>query len=159
MATNTLADLYVEQLKDLYSAEQQILKALPKMVKAANHDELRTAFQTHLAQTREHVARLDHIFEALAKSPMGVTCQGMQGIIEEGGELMKADDADPAVLDAGLISSAQHVEHYEMVGYGSVRTWAQQLGYEEQAGLLRQTLDEEKEIDAILTRLAEQFVV
>jgi ferritin-like metal-binding protein YciE len=157
MAANTLADLYVEQLKDLYSAERQILKALPKMVKAASHDELRNAFQTHLRQTEEHVARLERIFEALEKSPKGKTCHGMQGIIEEGGELMK-EDADPAVLDAGLISAAQHVEHYEMAGYGCVRTWAEQLGYDEHADVLRKTLEEEKETDALLTQLAEQSV-
>lgn len=157
MAANTLADLYVEQLKDLYSAEHQILKALPKMVKAANHDELRSAFQTHLAQTEEHVARLDRIFEAIAKSPRGKTCHGMHGIIEEGAELMK-ESVDPAVLDAGLISAAQHVEHYEMAGYGSVRTWAELLGYDEQADLLQKTLEEEKETDALLTQLAEQSV-
>jgi ferritin-like metal-binding protein YciE len=155
MAANTLVDLYVEELKDLYSAEQQILKALPKMVKAANHEELRNAFQTHLAQTEEHVARLDQIFEALARSPRGKTCHGMHGIIEDGGELMK-EVAEPALLDAGLISAAQHVEHYEMAGYGSVRTWAEQLGYQEQTNLLLRTLEEEKETDALLTRLAEQ---
>lgn len=157
MATNTLSDLYVEKLKDLYSAEQQILKALPKMVKAATHGDLQKAFKAHLGQTEQHVARLDHIFEALAKSPHGKTCNGMKGIIEEGAELMK-EELDPNLLDAGLIAGAQGVEHYEMAGYGSARTWAEQLGYTQQATLLEQTLREEEDTDELLTQLAEQSV-
>ena len=157
MATNTLTELYVEKLKDLYSAEQQILKALPKMVKAATHAELQNAFETHRRQTETHVQRLDQIFEELGKSPHGKACAGVKGIIEEGAELMK-EDPEPNVLDAGLISGAQGVEHYEMAGYGSVRTWADQLGYAEQAELLQQTLDEERQTDKLLTELAEQSV-
>ncbi len=157
MATNTLTDLYLEKLKDLYSAEQQILKALPKMVKAATHTDLQNAFETHRRQTETHVQRLDQIFEELGKSAQGKTCHGMKGIIEEGAELIK-EEPDPVVLDAGLIAGAQGVEHYEMAGYGSARTWAEQLGYSEQAELLQQTLDEERQTDKLLTELAEQTV-
>jgi ferritin-like metal-binding protein YciE len=157
MATNTLNDLYLEKLKDLYSAEQQILKALPKMVKAATHGVLQNAFETHRRQTEAHVQRLDQIFEELGRSPQGKTCHGMKGIIEEGAELIK-EEPDAVVLDAGLIAGAQGVEHYEMAGYGSARTWAEQLGYAEQAELLQQTLDEERQTDKLLTALAEQTV-
>jgi ferritin-like metal-binding protein YciE len=157
MATNTLADLYVEKLKDLYNAEQQILKALPKMVKAASHSELQDAFETHRRQTEGHVQRLEQIFEELGKSATGKMCHGMKGIIEEGAELIK-EEAEPGVLDAGLISAAQAVEHYEMAGYGSARTWADELGYEEQVRLLQQTLDEERQTDELLTQLAESSV-
>jgi ferritin-like metal-binding protein YciE len=157
MAPNTLADLYVEELKDLYSAEQQILKALPKMIKAAQHDELKHAFETHRLQTETHVERLEQVLEALGASPKGKRCRGMEGVIEEGDELIK-EDPEPSVLDAGLISKAQHVEHYEMAGYGSVCTWATLLGHDEQASLLRQTLEEEKETDALLSDLAMQSI-
>jgi ferritin-like metal-binding protein YciE len=157
MPAKTLTDVYVDKLKDLYSAEQQILKALPKLVKAATHEDLQNAFETHRRQTKIHVERLDQIFEALGKAPRGKTCQGMQGIIEEGAELIK-EKSEPVLLDAGLIAGAQSVEHYEMAGYGSARTWAQQLGYDEHAALLQQTLDEEKQTDELLTRLAEQSV-
>lgn len=157
MATTDLSELYIDKLKDLYSAEQQILRALPKMAKAAGHPELRQAFETHLHQTQGHVGRLEQIFEQLGKSAHGKTCHGMKGIIEEGVELMK-ENLEPGPLDAGLIAGAQSVEHYEMAGYGSVRTWAQQLGYTEHADLLRRTLEEERETDRLLTRLAEQSV-
>ena len=157
MATNTLADLYTDELKDLYSAEQQILKALPKMIKAARHDELKHAFETHRLQTEKHVERLVQVLEELGESPKGKKCRGMEGVLEEGDELIK-EDPEPSVLDAGLISKAQHVEHYEMAGYGSVCTWATLLGHDEQASLLRQTLEEEKATDALLSDLAMQSI-
>ncbi|MGE5261974.1 MAG: ferritin-like domain-containing protein, partial [Acidobacteriota bacterium] len=121
MALQTLQDLYVSELKDLYNAEQQILKALPKMAKVASSRELKDAFNQHLQQTEHQVERLDRIFKNLGKTPRGKKCVGMQGLIEEGNELLK-EKADPSVKDAGLISAAQRVEHYEMAGYGTVRT-------------------------------------
>ena len=153
MELDTLKDLYVEELKDLYSAEKQIVKALPKMIKAAKHPELKAAFKTHLRQTGEHTKRLEMICKELGVSPRGKKCVGMEGLLEEGSELIK-EKPDEDVLDAGLISAAQHVEHYEMAGYGTVRTYARQLGYEEQAQILQQTLDEEGETDHLLTDLA-----
>jgi ferritin-like metal-binding protein YciE len=157
MAPNTLADLYVEELKDLYSAEQQILKALPKIIKAARHTDLKQALETHRQQTEGHVERLERVFQELGMSAKAKKCAGMEGILEEGEDLIK-EEPDPSVLDAGLISKAQHVEHYEMAGYGSVCNWANLLGHAEQARLLRQTLDEEKAADALLTRLATQSI-
>ena len=157
MAPQTLNELYVEELKDLYSAENQILKALPKMIKAATHPELVEAFATHLEQTQTHVDRLRQIFAELGEKPTGKKCKGMEGVIADGAELID-EDPEPMVLDPGLISAAQHVEHYEMAGYGSVRAWAEQLGFAKQAELLQQTLQEEKETDELLTQLAEQVV-
>ena len=157
MELDTLKDLYVEELKDLYSAEKQLVKALPKMIKATKHPELRAAFKTHLQQTGEHARRLEQICEELGVSPRGKKCVGMEGLIEEGSELIK-EKPDDDVLDAGLISAAQHVEHYEMAGYGTVRTYARQLGYESQAELLQRTLDEEGETDHKLTELAETVI-
>jgi ferritin-like metal-binding protein YciE len=154
MALDSLSDLYVDELKDLYSAENQIIKALPKMVKAATNPELKQAFADHLEETKGHVARLVQICEDLGVSPKGKKCSGMEGILEEGSDLMSEEDADSGVLDAGLAAAAQHVEHYEMAGYGSVRTWAEQLGYDEHVELLQQTLDEEKAADDLLTQLA-----
>lgn len=153
MQLDTLKDLYVEELKDLYSAETQIVKALPKLIKAAKDPELKAAFKTHLKQTGEHAKRLEMICKELGVSPRGKKCVGMEGLLEEGSELIK-EKPDKDVLDAGLISAAQHVEHYEMAGYGTVRTYARQLGYEEQAQILQQTLDEEGETDHLLTNLA-----
>jgi ferritin-like metal-binding protein YciE len=153
MELDTLKDLYVEELKDLYSAEKQIVKALPKMIKAAKDPELKAAFKTHLRQTGEHAKRLELICKELGVSPRGKKCVGMEGLLEEGSELIK-EKPDEDVLDAGLISAAQHVEHYEMAGYGTVRTYARQLGFEEQAQVLQQTLDEEGETDHLLTDLA-----
>jgi ferritin-like metal-binding protein YciE len=153
MSLDSLNDLYVEELKDLYSAENQIIKALPKMIKAATNPELQQAFADHLEQTRGHVARLVQICEELGVSPKGKKCSGMEGIIEDGSDMM-GEDADPSVLDAGLAAAAQHVEHYEIAGYGSVRTWAEQLGYDEHVTLLQQTLDEEKTADELLSKLA-----
>ena len=157
MELDTLKDLYVEELKDLYSAEKQIVKALPKMIKATKHPELQAAFKTHLRQTGEHARRLEQICAELGVSPRGKKCVGMEGLLEEGSELIK-EKPDQDVLDAGLISAAQHVEHYEMAGYGTVRTYARQLGLEGQAQLLQQTLDEEGETDHLLTDLAENRI-
>lgn len=153
MKMNTLQDLYVDGLKDLYSAENQILKALPSMIKAANSTELKSGFENHLAQTQEHVARLDQIFEKLSVSPRGKHCKGMEGVLAEGKELLQ-DDMDPKVMDAGLIGAAQHVEHYEMAGYGTCRTYAELLGDKAAARLLQKTLDEETQTNDKLTKLA-----
>jgi ferritin-like metal-binding protein YciE len=154
MEMQTLQDLYLEELKDLYSAEKQLTKALPKMAKAAKNPELRRAFENHLRQTENQITRLDQIFEELGESPRGKKCVGMEGLIEEGDELIKEKPEDE-VLNAGLISKAQHVEHYEIAGYGTVRTYARILGFERQAELLQETLDEEGEADKLLTELAE----
>jgi ferritin-like metal-binding protein YciE len=154
---DSLQTLYVEQLRDVYNAEQQILKALPKMAKAASHRELQRAFIQHEKVTQRQVQRLDRIFKELGERSSGKKCKGMQGLIEEGQELIK-EKPEPEVLDAGLISAAQRVEHYEIAAYGTLRTWAQQLGYERQAQLLQQTLDEEGETDKRLTALAESSI-
>ena len=154
MELNTLRDLYIDELKDLWSAEKQLVKALPKMAKAANDPELSKAFLNHLRQTERQVQRLEQIFEELGESPRGKKCVGMEGLIEEGQELIK-EKPDDDVLDAGLISKAQHVEHYEIAGYGTVRAYAQILGEERQAQLLQETLDEEGEANKLLTKLAE----
>lgn len=153
----TLHDLYVSEMKDLYSAENQILKALPKMAQAASSPMLQQAFQEHLEQTRMQVQRLDQIFERLGQKPTGKKCKGMEGLIEEGKEMMD-ENMEPDVLDAALIVAAQKVEHYEMAGYGSARTYAHMLGEHEAAQLLQQTLDEEGETDKKLTQLAESVV-
>ena len=157
MPMESLQELYVEEIKDLYSAEHQILKALPRMIKAASSPQLKRAFSRHERQTREHARRLERIARELGEKPTGKKCHGMEGLIEEGKDLIKEKPA-PNVLDAGLISAAQHVEHYEMAGYGTVRTWARLLGYERQAQLLQTTLDEEEQTDGDLTVLAEAFV-
>jgi ferritin-like metal-binding protein YciE len=158
MELETLRDLYVDELKDLWSAEKQILRALPKMVKAAEHRILKQAFTKHERQTRQHVTRLERILKQLDASPRGKKCVGMEGLLEEGAELIQ-EKPDSDVLDAGLISAAQHVEHYEMAGYGTVRTWARLLGRDDHAALLQQTLDEERETDQLLTSLAESINV
>jgi ferritin-like metal-binding protein YciE len=153
----TLRDLYIDELKDLWSAEKQLVQALPRMAKAANDPRLAKAFTTHLKQTERQVARLERIFKDLGESPRGKKCVGMEGLIEEGKELIK-EKPDAQVLDAGLIAKAQHIEHYEMAGYGTVRTYAQVLGEERQAQLLQETLDEEGETDKLLTQLAENSI-
>lgn len=153
MNLDTLRDLYIDELKDLYSAEKQLVRALAKMAKNATHPELKEAFTNHLAETETHVTRLEEIFESLDSSPRGKKCVGMEGLIEEANELLE-EDVDEDVLDAGLISKAQHVEHYEIAGYGTVRAWAQMLGEDRQGELLQQTLDEEKNADMLLTQLA-----
>ena len=155
--THHFTKLDVEELKDLYSAENQILKALPDMVKAANSPALKAGFAEHLQQTKEHVVRLEQIFEKLGKGPRGKHCKGMEGVLAEGKELLQ-EDAEPDVLDAGLISAAQHVEHYEIAGYGTCRTYAQLLGDEAATRLLQQTLDEEEQTDRKLTQLAENGI-
>jgi ferritin-like metal-binding protein YciE len=157
MELETLEELYVEELKDLWSAENQILKAMPRMIKAANHRELKRAFTMHERQTRGQVKRLERIFRQLDESPRGKKCVGMEGLLKEGAELI-SERPDPDVLDAGLLSAAQHVEHYEMAGYGTVRTWARLLGRDDQAELLQQTLDEEGATDHLLTELAERLI-
>jgi ferritin-like metal-binding protein YciE len=153
MEANRLKHLYVEELKDLYSAESQMVKALPKMAKAATSDELRAGFEEHLEQTKGHVVRLEGIFKALGESPKGKKCKGMEGLIKEGAEMIDEDPA-PEELDAGLISAAQRVEHYEIAGYGCVATYAKLLGEHPAESLLRQTLEEEKETDKKLTELS-----
>ena len=153
MKMKTLKDLYIEELRDLYSAENQILKALPKMAKAATAPTLKAAFEKHLTETQGQVKRLETIFKALGEKPTGKTCKAMEGLVEEGSELISEKPA-PAVLDAGLIAAAQRVEHYEMAGYGTVRTYAESLGESEAAGLLQETLDEEGMTNKALTKLA-----
>ena len=157
MEMESLRDLYIDELKDLYSAEKQLVRALPKMMKNATNAQLKEAFRNHLAETEGHVARLEQIFESLESSPRGKKCVGMEGLIEEASELLE-EDAEDDVLDAGLISKAQHVEHYEMAGYGTVRTWAQILGEDQHVSLLEQTLQEEKNADRLLTQIAESSV-
>jgi ferritin-like metal-binding protein YciE len=157
MRLDTLQKLYISELRDLYSAETQLVKALPKMVKGASSPELKDAFEQHLEQTKGHVERLEQLFEQLGESPRGKTCQAMKGLIEEGSEILKEDGED-SVLDAGIIVAAQKVEHYEIAGYGSVRTFANLLGKDEEAKLLQSTLDEEAETNQILNQLAESIV-
>jgi ferritin-like metal-binding protein YciE len=157
MKLKSLHDLYVDELKDLYNAEHQILKALPKMIKAATSTDLADAFQDHLQVTEGQVVRLEKIFKMLEVSPKGKKCKAMEGLLEEGKELM-SEDAEPTVMDAGLIAAAQRVEHYEMAGYGCVRTFARLLGYDKAADLLQETLDEEADADKKLTDLAESVI-
>jgi ferritin-like metal-binding protein YciE len=157
MKLDSLQKLYIEELRDLYDAENQLVKALPKMAKGASHQELKQAFKDHLDQTKEHVERLEEIFKRLDEKPTGKTCKGMKGLIEEGAEMLE-EDGDEAVLDAALIGAAQRVEHYEIAAYGTVRTFANMLGEQEAVELLQQTLDEEGETDKLLTELAESVV-
>jgi len=154
MAMESMQDLYLHELKDLYSAEKQILQALPKMAAKAKHNELRRTFEEHRATTDEHVRRLETIFDELGRKPGGKKCKGMEGLIEEGRELLE-EDADPDVRDAALIGAAQRVEHYEIAGYGTARTYARQLGFNNHVELLQRTLDEEGQTDERLTKLAE----
>ena len=151
-----LKKLHADELKDLFSAENQLLKALPKMAKAASSDELRTGFQKHLEQTKVHVQRLAEIFESLDESPKGKKCVGMQGLVKEGSEVMEEGFED-AVLDAGLIGAARRVEHYEMAAYGAVWEFAKVLGQTKHASLLGKTLAEEKQTDEKLAMLAENI--
>jgi ferritin-like metal-binding protein YciE len=157
MKLDTLKKLYVEELRDVYSAEQQLLKALPKMAKGASSDELKQAFEDHLEQTKGHVERLEEIFETLDEKPTGKTCKAMKGLIEEGSEILKEDGED-SVLDAGIIAAAQKVEHYEMATYGTLRTWADLLNEDEAASLLQETLDEEAQADKTLNELATEVI-
>ena len=157
MKLNSLQDLYVSELKDLYDAENRIIKALPKMAEAANSPDLRAAFEAHLQQTRRHAERLEVILRGLDESPKGQKCKGMEAIIDEGEDMMEKD-APGSVADAALIAAAQRVEHYEIAGYGTVRAYARRLGFEDQAELLNQTLQEEGETDKKLTSLAEASI-
>ena len=158
MKLDTLRDLFVDELKDLYSAERQLLKALPKMAKAASSAELKRAFESHLKETTVQVERLDQVFAGLDASPKGKKCKAMEGLVEEGADWIE-EDAEPDVMDAGLIAAAQRVEHYEIAGYGCVRTYAQLLGETKAATLLQKTLDEEGAADKKLTQLAERINV
>jgi ferritin-like metal-binding protein YciE len=157
MSADSLQDLYIEKLQDLYSAEQQIIEALPKMAAKATNPELRRGFETHLRQTEEHARRLEQLCQQHDVSPRGKKCEGIEGIIEEGQSEMKDID-DPDTRDALLIAAAQAVEHYEMAGYGTARTWARQCGFEDDARILQQTLDEEAQTDELLTQVAESMV-
>ena len=157
MKLESLRELFVQELEDLYSAENMIVKALPKMMEKTSSPELRKALDEHLQQTRGHVRRLDQIFDQLPKADReDHKCKGMEGVIKEGEDLIKKD-AEPELRDAGIISAAQRVEHYEMAGYGTVRTYARLLGHNDWAQLLQQTLDEEKDADRILNSLSERI--
>ena len=153
----TMEDLFLEEIRDLLDAEKQITKALPKMAKAATSEELGTAFTDHLEQTRGHIERLENIFASIGAKSGGVKCKGMEGLLKEGDEMVHLTEPG-MVRDAGLIAAAQRVEHYEMAGYGSARTFAQLLGRSEASDLLEETLEEEKETDQTLTEIAESMV-
>ena len=153
MKLNSLKNLYFHELKDLYSAEKQLTKALPKMAKAASNEQLRAGFEMHLEQTKEQINRLETILHSHDQTTRGPRCKAMEGLIAEGADLME-EEADPEVLDAALITAAQKVEHYEIAGYGSARTFAELLGDKEGAKLLQQTLEEESATDKKLTELA-----
>jgi len=157
MEMNDLQDLLVENLKDLYSAETQILKALPKVAKKVENDQLRDALQMHLRETENQVKRLDQVLSRMGEKGSGKKCHGMEGLLEEAKELM-GEDAEPEVMDAGLIVDCQKVEHYEIAGYGSAVTFAKLLGDEESARLLAQSLDEEERADKKLTEIAESTI-
>ncbi|HEX2599845.1 MAG: ferritin-like domain-containing protein [Acidobacteriota bacterium] len=158
MKVNSLQELYVDELKDLYDAENQIIKALPKMIDAASSEELQNALTEHLEVTREQAKRIEQIFQNMGEKLKAEKCKGMEGVIKEGAEIL-SEDMDENVKDAAIISAAQRVEHYEMAGYGTVRTWANLLGESEAEELLQETLDEEKEADEKLNQLAEQINV
>jgi ferritin-like metal-binding protein YciE len=157
MKYETLKDLYLDELRDIYDAENEIVKALPKMVEAAAAPELRNAFAHHLEQTRRHVTRAEQIFEGLGEKPKAKKCDGVRGILKEGEDLI-GEKGDPSVRDAGLIAGAQRVEHYEMAVYGSLRTWAARIGNSSAVSLLDETLQEEKDADHKLTQIAEHSV-
>lgn len=156
MKENTLKELYLDELRDIYDAEQQLIKALPKMAKASSSSNLRQGFEHHLEQTRGHAERLEQIFEALGEPAKGKKCKGMAGLVAEGAEMID-EDFEEDVMDSGLISAAQRVEHYEIAAYGTVRTFANLLGESEAASLLEETLNEEKETDQKLTELSESI--
>jgi ferritin-like metal-binding protein YciE len=156
MSVATLEDLFLHELKDIYDAEKRLLKALPKMAKAASSEELKAAFDEHLAVTEQQVVRLEQVFADLDKPARGKKCLGMEGLIEEGAALMK-EDAEEPVMDAGLIAAAQKVEHYEIASYGTLATYAKILGLNNALKLLKETLAEEKETDVKLTELASRI--
>jgi ferritin-like metal-binding protein YciE len=149
--------LFIDQIEDLYDAEQRLVKALPKMAEAAHHSSLKAAFNKHLQETQNHVTRLERIFKIMGQSAKTKTCQAMKGLVEEGSEVISAT-GDPDIKDAALIAAAQRVEHYEIAGYGCARTFAQHLGKDDAVHLLQQTLDEEAATDKKLTQLAEQGI-
>jgi ferritin-like metal-binding protein YciE len=153
MKLENLQQLFLKELRDLYDAEKQITDALPKMIDAAKYPELKNALQDHLNVTKQQISRLDRVFQMLNKKPSGETCKGMKGVIKEGDEIV-SQGGDPSTVDAGIISAAQRVEHYEMAGYGTVRTYAELLGKREIAQLLQQTLNEEREADETLSNIA-----
>jgi len=157
MKLDTLQKLYIDELRDLYNAENQLLKALPKMAKGASSEELKNALENHLGQTETHVERLEQIFGEIDQTPKGKTCRAMKGLIQEGSEILR-EDGEESVLDAGIIVAAQKVEHYEIAAYGSVRTFAKLLGQEKAAKLLQTTLEEESEANELLNELAETGV-
>lgn len=157
MKITTLEDLLADELKDLYSAENQLVKALPKMAKAVDSQDLRSAFEDHLKQTQKHVERLERICEKLEINPKGKKCMGMEGLIDEGTEILKGQ-GEPEALEAGIIGAAQRVEHYEIAAYGTARAHARQLGYVEAVNLLGKTLAEEKQADEKLTKIAENEI-
>ena len=156
MANEGLRELYLDELKDLYSAENQLIKALPKMAKAASSEQLRQGIEEHLEQTKEQARRLERIFQMMDENPKGKKCIGMEGLVKEGQELM-GEDFEDDVMDAGIIGAAQRVEHYEIAAYGTVRTFAEVLGEDEHVSLLEDTLQEEKETDEKLTQLANEI--
>ena len=156
MPAENLHELFVDELKDIYDAEKQLTKALPKMAKAANSEDLRTAFEEHLDITRMHVSRLEEVFKSLGMAARGKPCEGMKGLVEEGKEMMEEIERG-ATLDAALISAAQKVEHYEIATYGTLATFAEIMGHQDAKDLLGQTLDEEKEADEKLTQVAGQI--
>jgi ferritin-like metal-binding protein YciE len=157
MTAKKLEDLFHDTLKDIYFAEKKILTALPKMAKGADSEELRAAFEKHAGETQGQIKRLEKVFEAIDKKPQGKTCDAILGILKEGEEIMTEYKGSPA-LDAGLVSSAQAVEHYEIARYGTLRTWAEELGHDDAVELLQETLDEEEATDQALTKLAEDAI-
>jgi ferritin-like metal-binding protein YciE len=156
MKQGSLRDLYIDELRDLYSAENQLVKALPKMAKASSHEQLRDAFEEHLQQTEEHVSRLEQIFEQLDEKPTGKKCMGMEGLVKEGAETIDEDYPDE-VMDAAVIGAAQRVEHYEIAAYGTVREMAKLLGEDDHVSLIEETLEEEKQADQKLTELSQEI--
>lgn len=157
MSMKNLQDIFQDELKDMYHAEKQLLKALPKMAKAASNEKLKKAFDNHRAETENHIARLEKVFELLDRKPATKVCEAMKGLIEEASELLE-EKPEANVLDVGLIASAQRIEHYEIAGYGCLRTYANTLGEKEIAQLLQETLDEEGKTDVLLTKIAESEV-
>lgn len=153
MKLNNLHELFVHELKDLYDAEHQLVDALPQMVDGASSSELKGAFKEHLTQTKNHIKRLEQVFSSIDERPAREACKGMKGLVQEGSKMLEAD-ADNVVKDAALISAAQRVEHYEMAGYGTLRTYAYMMGHQEAARLLQETLDEEEQTDKKLTQIA-----
>ena len=157
MEIESLQELLIEEMRDIYSAEVQLTKAMPKMVKKASNPQLKKAFETHLKETEGQIQRLQKIFDKLGKKPTGKKCAAMEGLVEEGKEMM-GEDMDDETMDAALIAVAQKVEHYEIASYGTVRTWARHIGDEQTAKLLQQTLDEEGKTDKLLSQLAEKNI-